>query len=103
VGGLELLPVVSTLELLALGIGLELRAEAFDLARGGGFFTGVAVTRVIAGATRGWEDWDWESVRPMMRLAVAADIFVSACDTAVVDLSFPFHARDMLICRVSAR
>lgn len=54
--GLEVLPVVSTLELLAIGIGLELRADTFDLARGGGFFTGVAVMRVIAGVAQDWED-----------------------------------------------
>lgn len=51
--GLELLPAV-TLELLP--IGLELRADIFDLARGGSFFTGVAATRVIASAARGLED-----------------------------------------------
>jgi hypothetical protein len=39
-----------------MGIGLELRANVLDLVRGGGFFTGVAVTRVIASAARLWED-----------------------------------------------
>jgi hypothetical protein len=46
------LRAVGGLELLVLGIGLELRADEFDFAQGGGFFTGVAVTRVIAGAAR---------------------------------------------------
>jgi hypothetical protein len=101
--GLEHLPMVSTLELLALCIGLELRADAFNLGLGGIFFTGVAVTGMIAGAARDWGDWDWESVRPIMRLAVAASTLVSACDTAAIDRSFPFHAQDILICRDSAR